>query len=90
MRSTEEALELRRKRLLYQSHHRGTKESDLLLGAFAGEYLPKFTAAQLARYEDLLNESDNTLFDWIYRRVPPPRECMNDVLALLLEFKFTP
>ncbi len=43
----DEAIATRRKRLLYQSSHRGTKESDLLLGAFAAAHLDVFTPAQL-------------------------------------------
>ena len=42
----DEAIENRRKRLLYQSAHRGTKESDLLLGAFAAAHLDAFTPVQ--------------------------------------------
>jgi antitoxin CptB len=90
MSSSDEAVETQRKRLLFQSHHRGTKESDLFLGAFAGEYLPKFSPDQLNRYEALLAETDTRLFDWIYRRVSPPREKASDVLDLLLGFKFKP
>jgi len=90
MDSTDEAVEKQRKRLLYQSHHRGTKESDLFLGAFAGEYLPKFSAAQLKSYETILNQSDDSLFDWIYRREAPPRELDSDVLRLLLGFQYKP
>jgi len=83
-----EALELKRKRLLYQSAHRGTKESDLLLGAFARAHLAGFNVAQLERYEALLDESDNDLFDWITGRAPPPAEKMSDVLRLLLAFRY--
>ena len=90
MDSTDEAVEKQRKRLLYQSHHRGTKESDLFLGAFASEYLPKFSAEQLKSYETILNQSDDRLFDWIYRRATPPRELDSDVLRLLLGFQFKP
>jgi antitoxin CptB len=90
MDSRDEAVETQRKRLLYQSHHRGTKESDLFLGAFAGEYLPKFTPAQLKHYEAILNQNDNHLFDWISRRATPPKELDSDVLRLLLGFQFKP
>ena len=90
MDSSDEAVERQRKRLLYQSHHRGTKESDLFLGAFAGEYLPKFSPAQLKSYEAILNQNDNHLFDWISRRATPPRELDSDVLRLLLRFQFKP
>ena len=83
-----EDMPTRRKRLLYQSSHRGTKESDLLLGAFAEVHLAGFSAAQLDRYEALLEENDGDLFDWIAGRDVPPDDKMSDVLALLLAFKY--
>lgn len=84
----DEALEIRRKRLLYQSGHRGTKESDLLLGAFAVAHLARFGAAELDRYEALLDESDGDLFDWVTGRAGPPPEKLTDVLRLLLSFRY--
>ncbi|HKT19092.1 MAG TPA: succinate dehydrogenase assembly factor 2 [Stellaceae bacterium] len=84
-----EAMETRKKRLLYQSGHRGTKESDLLLGAFAAAHLHAFDAAQLDRFEALLAEDDGDLFDWISGRAVPPHEKMSDVLHLLLRFRFS-
>ncbi|HLI22593.1 MAG TPA: succinate dehydrogenase assembly factor 2 [Stellaceae bacterium] len=84
----DDAVETRRKRLLYQSGHRGTKESDLLLGAFAAAHLPGFSAAQLERFEALLDENDADLFDWIAGRTAPPAAKMSDVLELLLVFKY--
>lgn len=84
----DEAAEIRRKRLLYQSGHRGTKESDLLLGAFAAAHLAAFTPAQLDRYETILSESDQVLFDWIAGRAVPPAEKRSDVLTLLLSFRY--
>jgi antitoxin CptB len=88
MAQQEDGVEKQRKRLLYQSRHRGTKESDLFLGAFADHYLPNFTAAELTEYETILSEDDDTLFDWIYGRVKPPRD--GAVLHLLLAFRFRP
>ena len=84
----DEAIETRRKRLLYQSSHRGTKESDLLLGAFAAAHLGAFTPAQLDAYETMLNENDGDLFDWVTGRAAPPPEKMSDVLLLLLRFRY--
>ena len=83
-----DAQEIRRKRLLYQSGHRGTKESDLLLGAFASAHVGNFTPEQLDRYEAILDESDPELFDWLTGRVAPPAEKMTDVLRLLLDFRY--
>ena len=84
----DEDIDIRRKRLLYQSGHRGTKESDLLMGAFAAAHLAAFTPAQLDRYEALLRESDPDLMDWVGGRAAPPAEKMNDVLRLLLAFRY--
>ena len=84
----DEAIENRRKRLLYQSAHRGTKESDLLLGAFAAAHLDAFTPAQLDSYETMLNENDGDLFDWVTGRAAPPPEKVSDVLQLLLRFRY--
>jgi antitoxin CptB len=86
--SRDEGTEIRRKRLLYQSAHRGTKESDLLLGAFAAAHLGAFTPAQLDAYEALLNENDGDLFDWVTGRAAPPPEKTSDVLQLLLRFRY--
>lgn len=90
MSAQEDGVEKQRKRLLYQSRHRGTKESDLFLGAFADRYLPNFTATQLAEYDAILAESDDTLFDWIYGRIMPPPRLDGGVMRLLLTFRYRP
>ena len=83
-------LDVRRKRLLFRSWHRGTKEADLLLGSFAERHLGEFTPAQVDRYEALLEAEDADLLAWIAGRATPPRERESDVLRLVLAFKYTP
>ena len=85
-----EATDVRRKRLLFRSWHRGTREMDLLLGSFAEQHLAALNAAQLDRYEDLLENSDDQLFDWITGRVAPPGGEDSDVLRLLTAFRYRP
>jgi antitoxin CptB len=85
-----EGLEVRRKRLLFRSWHRGTREADLLLGPFAERHLAALAPDQLARYEALLEESDAALYDWITGRVPPPPEHDSDVLRLIMSIRFRP
>jgi len=82
--------DIRRKRLLFRSWHRGTKEADLLLGSFAERHLAEFTPGQVARYEALLEIEDADLWDWIAGRTVPPPERDSDVLRLLLAFKYRP
>ena len=82
--------ETRRKRLLFRSWHRGTREADLILGNFAETHLAGFDAVQLDTYEKLLETPDVDLFDWITGRCPPPPEEDNDVTRLLLAFRYEP
>jgi len=85
-----EPADIRRKRLLFRSWHRGTKEADLLLGSFAEAQLGGFSVAQLDRYEALLEIDDALLFDWIAGRTVPPPDQDVDVLRLLLNFRYRP
>jgi len=80
----------RRKRLLFRSWHRGTREADLILGSFAEAHLAGFDDAQLDRYEALLDVPDPDIFDWLTGRAPPPPERNHDVTRMLLAFKYTP
>ena len=85
-----EAIDIRRRRLLFRSWHRGTREMDLLLGSFAEQHLAALNEAQLERYEALLENSDDQLFDWISGRLAPPGEHDSDVLRLLIAFRYRP
>jgi antitoxin CptB len=82
--------DIRRKRLLFRSWHRGTRESDLILGRFAEAHLPGFDRPQLDRYEALLECSDSDLFDWVSGRASPPAAHDHDVMRLLLAFRCAP
>ena len=84
-----ETPDIRRKRLLFRSWHRGTKETDLLIGSFAEQHLAAFSEAELDGYEALLEQDDGDLFDWITGRVPLPPECDGDILGRLRNFKDT-
>jgi antitoxin CptB len=85
-----DAREIRRKRLLFRSWHRGTREADLLLGSFAEANLAAFDDIRLDRYEALLECPDADLFDWITGRAAPPSEYDSDVTRLLIAFRFDP
>jgi antitoxin CptB len=85
-----ETRDIRRKRLLFRSWHRGVREADLLLGSFAEHHLAEFGDAQLDRYEALLENSDSAMLDWITGRVAAPAEYESDVLRLLLNFRYRP
>ena len=85
-----DSLDIRRKRLLFRSWHRGTREADLLLGSFAESHLAGFDGTRLAEFEALLELPDADLFDWINGRSAPPPQYDTDVTRLLLAFRYTP
>ena len=80
------SLDARSKRILYRARHRGMQETDLLLGRFAERRLAELAPAQLDRFEELLDQPDNDLFDWITGKRPAPPAFDHDVLAMLRAF----
>ena len=81
-----ESLEERRRRLIYRSLYTGMKETDVILGPFAQQYVPGFSGAQLDLYERLLREPDPDILDWVSGRQPVPDVHDHDVMKLLKNF----
>ena len=82
-------LQRRRKRLRYGSWHRGMREVDLLLGRFADAHLDGFDERELDQFEHILAHGDPDLYAWICGRQPLPAELDNDVMKLIMNFKFS-
>ena len=80
-------MDARRKRLKFRSAHRGMQETDLLLGRFAESHLESLNEEQLDRFEALLEENDNDLFNWISRREALPPALDHDVMKMIIDFK---
>lgn len=81
------ALTDRQKQVLYRAQHRGSKEADLFIGAFAKARIADMTDDQLVRFETLLEEDDLEIMDWVLNRTPPPPRYRNDVMDLLQSFR---
>ncbi|MCB1333668.1 MAG: succinate dehydrogenase assembly factor 2 [Roseivivax sp.] len=67
-----ETHEIRLKRLAMRSMRRGIKEMDLILSRYAEERLPQMSTAELDRYEALLSENDQDLYQWVSGQAPAP------------------
>lgn len=78
----------RLKRLKFRSGHRGTKELDLLFGAFAERHLQELTAAELDAYETLLGLPDPDVYDWIVGAADPPAGAVGEMIGRLKTFRF--
>ena len=90
MISPGQELETKRKRLRFRSWHRGTRESDLLLGSFADLHVAAFDEGQLDRFAALIENNDPDIYNWMTGREPVPAEHDNDVMRLLREHRYRP
>ena len=53
-----------KKKIIYRSNYRGTKEMDKLLGAFTNKYLNKLEYQDLDQLLQLLENDDNNLYNF--------------------------
>ena len=57
-------LEIFKKKLIYRSNYRGTKEMDILLSEFVRKYINEFTEEQLNDLDKFLNFEDETIMNY--------------------------
>ena len=67
-----DALDYRRRRLLFRATHRGTHENDLMIGGYVRAHLASFGPEELQDLEDLLDFPETELADWLTGRRPLP------------------
>ena len=53
-----------KKKIIYRSNYRGTKEMDKLLGAFTSKYLDQLNEEDLKELIKLLEVDDNNLYNF--------------------------
>tara|TARA_A100001015_G_scaffold97363_1_gene108071 strand:+ start:1940 stop:2197 length:258 start_codon:yes stop_codon:yes gene_type:complete len=53
-----------KKKIIYRSNYRGTKEMDKLLGAFTNKYLDQLNEQDLSELIKLLEIDDNNLYNF--------------------------
>jgi antitoxin CptB len=79
--------DLRRRRLLFRSTHRGTFENDLMIGGFVRANLSTLTDADLDALEAVMELPDTDLADWLTGRVPIPPEDETPMLRRMRDFQ---
>ena len=75
------------KKLIYRSKYTGTKETDLLLGNFAENYLTKLNDDQLFNYEKLLMTGDPRIWRLSIDVEKTDNEKEKNIILLIKEFK---
>ncbi len=79
-------LDVRRRRILYRSWHRGLREMDLLMGQFADARIGTLSDTDLADYEELIEVPDRDLFRWLTGEDPTPENYDTPVFRALKAF----
>ena len=76
-----------RKKIIYRSQHRGTKEMDLLLSNFVKKYVNSLNVSELCELETLLNIDDEILYKWYFNNERTTSVPENSITKKLKEFK---
>jgi antitoxin CptB len=76
-----------KKKIIYRSEYRGTKEMNLLLGNFVKKYINIFSINDLHDLCKLLDISDEDLTKCILNKDPSIKLPNNNVVNLLKDFK---
>ena len=76
-----------KKKILYRSEHRGTKEMDLLLSNFVKKYVNSLNERELCELESLLNIDDEVLYKWYLNNKKTTSIPENSITKKLKEFK---
>ena len=78
-----------KKKIIYRSNYRGTKEMDKLLGAFTKKYINQLDQDELIDLEKLLDMDDTSLYNFFNGIENEIKFDETNVLKLFKNFKYT-
>jgi antitoxin CptB len=79
---------LRLKRLDFRSHHRGTKEADLLIGGFFDQCSAHWDDAAIGWFEALVEEEDVNIMAWAIGTQAAPERYAGPLLTRLQQLDY--
>tara|TARA_B100000941_G_C28439188_1_gene518676 strand:+ start:848 stop:1111 length:264 start_codon:yes stop_codon:yes gene_type:complete len=77
-----------KKKIIYRSNYRGTKEMDKLLGSFTKKYIDKLDKKDLFDLEKLLNIDDDNLYKYFKNQETEIEFEDNNINLLFKSFKY--
>ena len=77
-----------KKKIIYRSNYRGTKEMDKLLGSFTKKYIDELSLNDLLDLEKLLDIDDNNLYNFYNGLVTEIKFDDNNVNFLFKNFEY--
>ena len=80
-------LETFKKKLIYRSNYRGTKEMDILLGNFVRTHIDKLTESELFDLDKFLNLEDEIILNFYNNGFINKKLSENKISVLLKNYK---
>ena len=77
-----------KKKIIYRSNYRGTKEMDKLLGAFTKRYIDELSINDLSDLDELLNIDDTNLYNFYNGLTYDVKFKENVITSLFKNFKY--
>ena len=77
-----------KKKIIYRSNYRGTKEMDKLLGAFTKTYIDELSLNDLYELDELLNIDDTNLYNFYNGLDYDVKFKENNITFLFKNYKF--
>ena len=77
--------DIRRRRLIFRANHRGTHETDLLIGGFVASRIDAMSDAEMDALEEVMELKDADLADWLTGRVEIPPHVDSPMLRAMRE-----
>ena len=79
-------LEKFKKKLLYRSNYRGTKEMDILLSNFVKKHIDKFDEIQLNELDKFLDFEDNVILNYYHHGIAEKNIDKNKISRIFKDY----
>ena len=79
-------LEIFKKKLIYRSNYRGTKEMDILLSEFVKKHIDKFDEMQLNELDKFLDFEDNVIINYYHHGIVEKNIDKNKISEIFKEY----
>ena len=76
-----------KKKIIYRSSHRGTKEMDLLVSKFVKKIINHLNDSDLHELNNFINQDDNYIKNLYYRKNSINSDEINKITKMFKEFK---
>tara|TARA_Y100001970_G_scaffold238584_1_gene299910 strand:- start:45 stop:299 length:255 start_codon:yes stop_codon:yes gene_type:complete len=79
-------LEKFKKKLIYRSNYRGTKEMDILLSNFVKKHIDKFDEIQLNELDKFLDFEDNVILNYYHHGIAEKNIDKNKISRIFRDY----